>query len=350
MQLRPIIPLVLTAAVVTAGLGWYFYPRLLLHPRAVTKPLELTREVITPPPLRGSFNQPAGELSAAGVLAATNQQRAAHELQALSASAALNQAAQAKLNDMFRHQYFDHVGPDGREPADWVEGVGYQYIRVAENLALGNFASDAALVQAWMDSPGHRANILHRGLADIGLAVGHGDFEGRITWLAVQTFALPRTACPVPATALASAIAARKTQREDATKDLAARREQINQLTANLTAQADAMATLVKQANQKIEAGNTKIAEGNRIYRETGSREQAQPDWDEGQRLQAEGEALFDQAEAAQAAYNAAVSQLRTQQIEFNQDVATLEQTQRQLREAIATYNQQVEQFNACAA
>ena len=65
-------------------------------------------------------------------------------------------------------------------------------------MALGNFKDDKELVQAWMDSPGHRANILNHQYRDIGVAVGKGLFEGKSVWLAVQTFGLSLSVCPKP--------------------------------------------------------------------------------------------------------------------------------------------------------
>jgi outer membrane murein-binding lipoprotein Lpp len=97
---------------------------------------------------------------------------------------------------MFDKQYFEHVNSSGQGPSYWVEQAGYQYITIGENLAEGNFRDDTTLVQAWMDSPGHRANILNTRYTEIGVAVGKGTFDGRVTWLAVQEFGLPLSACP----------------------------------------------------------------------------------------------------------------------------------------------------------
>jgi hypothetical protein len=67
---------------------------------------------------------------------------------------------------------------------------------LGENLALGDFNGDQGLVNAWMASPGHRANILNKNYSEIGVAVGRADMNGRETWLAVQHFGLPQSACP----------------------------------------------------------------------------------------------------------------------------------------------------------
>jgi uncharacterized protein YkwD len=56
--------------------------------------------------------------------------------------------------------------------------------------------SDSDLVTAWMNSPGHRANILNARFSEIGVAVGKGTFEGKQVWLAVQSFGAPLSSCP----------------------------------------------------------------------------------------------------------------------------------------------------------
>jgi hypothetical protein len=67
---------------------------------------------------------------------------------------------------------------------------------VGENLAMGLFSSDKDLVDAWMASPGHRANILHNKFTEIGVAVGEGNMNGKKVWLAVQEFGRPLNLCP----------------------------------------------------------------------------------------------------------------------------------------------------------
>jgi uncharacterized protein YkwD len=147
-------------------------------------------------------------LTRAGVIAQTNIQRQTilgagfglHE------NSLLDIAAQNKVNDMFSGQYFEHTSPKGADAGDLAIAAGYEYILVGENLAMGDFDSDTDLVQAWMDSPGHRENILRAGYEEIGVAVGYGMFKGRKTWLAVQEFGIPRSACPGIDEALSLAI------------------------------------------------------------------------------------------------------------------------------------------------
>jgi uncharacterized protein YkwD len=160
--------------------------------------LQATQGVSMPPPLRATQESETARLMKSGVLLWTNNQRHDNgDLDPFSASAGLDAAASAKLKDLFAKQYFEHISPTGVGPSDLAKGSGYEYAVIGENLALGNFKDDQELVQAWMDSPGHRANILNLGYTEIGIAVGQGLFEGRRTWIAVQEFAKPRSACPL---------------------------------------------------------------------------------------------------------------------------------------------------------
>ena len=71
---------------------------------------------------------------------------------------------------------------------------------------LGNFADEKELVQLWMDSPGHRANILNDRFAEIGVAVVKGSYKGQTVWIGVQEFGLPLSACSQPSLSLKGEI------------------------------------------------------------------------------------------------------------------------------------------------
>ncbi|MBI2063606.1 MAG: hypothetical protein HYT65_01270 [Candidatus Yanofskybacteria bacterium] len=157
---------------------------------------DVKKEILTPPPLRAIQESEQAYLTRGGVMKWTNIHRTNAGLPALAEDPQLNTAARLKVQDMFARQYFEHVSPTGGNISTLLDGVGYQFIAVGENLALGNYENDQTLVQAWMDSPGHRANILNGRFREIGVAVAKGNFDGRQTWLAVQAFALPLSACP----------------------------------------------------------------------------------------------------------------------------------------------------------
>lgn len=167
--------------------------------------------VVAPGPLRvaqgGSVTSSSQTLTKEGVFLYTNSARAQNgSLSALLYNTTLEQSAQLKLADMFAKQYFEHVSPIGVGPSELAKTVGYAYVVVGENLALGNFESNAKLVDAWMASPGHRANILNVQYQEIGIAIGKGMYEGREVWLAVQSFGKPLSSCPTINTATKTTI------------------------------------------------------------------------------------------------------------------------------------------------
>ncbi|MCX6797106.1 MAG: CAP domain-containing protein [Candidatus Doudnabacteria bacterium] len=173
---------------------------------------EMQKQVITSGPLRGTVDRADAYLTRTGVIIYTNQQRQNQGLSSLKENQILNQAAQAKVKDMFQGQYFEHISPIGRGPADLAKDAGYEYIMIGENLALGNYKNDQDLVQAWMNSPGHRANILNNKYTEIGVAVGKGMFEGKQTWLAVQEFGRPLSDCPQVDESLKAQIDSQKSE------------------------------------------------------------------------------------------------------------------------------------------
>lgn len=198
---------------------------------ATTSP---SKAVVAPGPLRAATSSvPVSgsslDLSLSGVIQYTNIARAQNGgLPALAENQTLDLDAQMKLNDMFAKQYFEHVSPTGVGPADLAKAVGYSYVLVGENLALGDFGGDQGVVTAWMNSPGHRANILNAHYQEIGVAVGRGMYEGHDTWLAVQSFGMPISACPAINTNLRETIDANNTTIAGLRAQLDAKKAQID--------------------------------------------------------------------------------------------------------------------------
>ena len=94
------------------------------------------------------------------------------------------------VNDMFAKQYWAHVSADGKQPWDFISDAGYSYTVAGENLAR-DFQHADQVVEAWMASPTHKANILHEKYTEIGIAVVEGNLEGIETTLVVQMFGNP---------------------------------------------------------------------------------------------------------------------------------------------------------------
>lgn len=129
----------------------------------------------------------ASSITPANIINLTNQQRVAAGLNSLENNAMLSAAAQAKANNMFQEQYWDHFGPNGESPWMFISQSGYKYVYAGENLAKG-FKTAEGVHEAWMASPTHRENIMSGNYKDIGIAVVEGTLLGKKTILVVQMF------------------------------------------------------------------------------------------------------------------------------------------------------------------
>jgi len=102
------------------------------------------------------------------VIRLVNKERVAVGCPALAPNDTLMQVAQAHSQDMAAHDFFDHTGTDGRSSFQRIRDAGYRYTRAAENLAAG-VDSPAEVVALWMQSPGHRTNMLNCQLRETGV-------------------------------------------------------------------------------------------------------------------------------------------------------------------------------------
>ena len=155
----------------------------------------------------------SNSITATDIITLTNMERATvANLPPLKENVLLDAAAETKLKNLFDEQYFAHISPSGVGPGDLAIQAGYNYIVEGENLAEGDFISAQELMDAWMASPGHRANILNVRYMDIGVAVGRGMYQGREVWMAVQEFGKPLSSCPVISSVLRQSIIASQTE------------------------------------------------------------------------------------------------------------------------------------------
>ena len=220
---------------------------------------EIKKKINIPPPLRAQKESPQSFLTNQGVVKFTNIQREKNGLTPLTENSLLSQAAKIKIEDMFEKQYFDHVSPEGLDVGKLAENTGYEFIIIGENLALGNFLNDDVLVQGWMDSPGHRDNILNSRYQEIGVAVLRGIYQGKTTWLAVQTFGMPLSACPQPNNNLKQEIDNNLAYLDSLLKELEEKKSELK-------------ITKPKQDpenNQKVEEYNRLVEEYNNLASET---------------------------------------------------------------------------------
>ncbi|MEW2590809.1 CAP domain-containing protein [Micromonospora aurantiaca] len=108
------------------------------------------------------------------VVTIVNQERAKAGCKALTVNAKLNLAAQRHSQDQADHRKMDHTGSDGSQPWDRVKAAGYSYRMVGENVAW-NYQTPAAVMEGWMNSEGHRKNILNCSYTQIGVGVARSN-------------------------------------------------------------------------------------------------------------------------------------------------------------------------------
>ncbi|WP_371654956.1 MULTISPECIES: CAP domain-containing protein [unclassified Streptomyces] len=120
----------------------------------------------------------AEQAAAATIVSLVNQQRAQAGCSPVKADASLAALATAFSDDMAARGFFDHTDPDGKSPWDRAAKAGVGNLG-GENIARGQ-ADAKAVMEAWMNSPGHRANILNCDYKTLGVGVHFG--EGGPWW------------------------------------------------------------------------------------------------------------------------------------------------------------------------
>ncbi|GAB4124056.1 MAG: CAP domain-containing protein [Roseiflexaceae bacterium] len=128
------------------------------------------------------------------ILALVNAERAAAGCPALTLNSKLTQAAYLHAQDMLQNDFFSHTGSNGSSVGTRVTAQGYPWRRVAENIAAG-YNSPESVMEGWMTSDGHRANILNCNYTQLGVgyiydANDGGSVDYNHYW--VQVFATPR--------------------------------------------------------------------------------------------------------------------------------------------------------------
>ncbi|MEO5927266.1 MAG: CAP domain-containing protein [Patescibacteria group bacterium] len=153
----------------------------------LVKAIGLTASIVLP-----SMGASASTITTDRIIALTNAARQNLSLPVLAVNARLAAAARAKAEDMAINQYFAHTSPAGVTPWNWIKSAGYAYRTSAENLAV--HFSEAEDVQAgWMQSAGHKKNIIDPRFTEIGVGIATADFEGAASTFVVEMFGQPKT-------------------------------------------------------------------------------------------------------------------------------------------------------------
>ncbi|MEX0668257.1 MAG: CAP domain-containing protein [Candidatus Saccharimonadales bacterium] len=117
----------------------------------------------------------------------TNQAREQAGVAALTIDPKLQEAAQAKAQDMLEQNYWSHYSPDGQPPWVFLAEVEYSYRYAGENLAKG-FSDSDGVVKGWLASESHRHNMLNQRFSEVGIAAVRGYLDGQETNLIVAMY------------------------------------------------------------------------------------------------------------------------------------------------------------------
>ncbi|MQY38689.1 hypothetical protein SRB17_67020 [Streptomyces sp. RB17] len=142
------------------------------HPSTGTKTTAPKPRTTPAPSAPTPTPTPAATASSATarVVQLVNAERAKVGCHPLTVNAELTKAAQAHSADMAAHQNMSHTGSDGSSPGDRITRAGYSWSAYGENVAYG-YATPEQVMNGWMNSPGHRANILNCSYKEIGVGL-----------------------------------------------------------------------------------------------------------------------------------------------------------------------------------
>ncbi|RII20216.1 RNA polymerase sigma factor RpoE [Streptomyces sp. YIM 130001] len=121
-----------------------------------------------PKPTRPAAPAPSGKVEQ--VVALVNSERAKQGCGPVTANSTLHEAGRRHSVDMAARDYFDHTSPDGKDPGDRITAAGYRWSTYGENIARGQQTA-AQVMEGWMNSEGHRANILNCSFKEIGVGI-----------------------------------------------------------------------------------------------------------------------------------------------------------------------------------
>ncbi|RLC38497.1 hypothetical protein DRH27_02120 [Candidatus Falkowbacteria bacterium] len=123
------------------------------------------------------------------IIELTNKERIKNNLEIVTANQLLTKAAYEKGKAIFDSQTFQHNIND-KKFSSWIKEAGYKYFYAGENLAI-DFATNEGTIEAWLESPTHKKNILNENFREIGVAVIEGEFDNNNTTIIVQIFGSP---------------------------------------------------------------------------------------------------------------------------------------------------------------
>ncbi|MBM3206494.1 MAG: hypothetical protein FJZ43_02645, partial [Candidatus Staskawiczbacteria bacterium] len=129
----------------------------------------------------------------------------------------------------------------------------YDYVLVGENLILGNFKDEKEVVELWMNSPGHRANILNERFTEIGVAIIKGTYKGKTAWMGVQEFGLPLSVCDQPSVEIKNKVEINQAELNELSVKIDLKKEEIE----NTNKKSNEYSKKVDEYNQLVVEYNT---------------------------------------------------------------------------------------------
>ncbi|WP_246599356.1 CAP domain-containing protein [Clostridium lacusfryxellense] len=143
-------------------------------------PVKATPVKTTPVKATTAPNLSADDKIVKEVVTLVNQERSKQGLAPLKENVKLSTVARTKSEDMAKNNYFSHTSPTYGSPFDMMKQFGITYSAAGENIAMGQ-PTAASVMDGWMNSPGHRANILSKDFTEIGVGIAK-NANGSIYW------------------------------------------------------------------------------------------------------------------------------------------------------------------------
>jgi uncharacterized protein YkwD len=131
------------------------------------------------------------DISVNNIVQSINQTRSSYKLPPLTTDVRLNKAAEMKAKDIINKQYWGHKSPSGKMSWAYIKDSNYEYVEAGENLAK-DFSASNIVVDAWVNSPKHRENLLSNKYKDLGVAVVDGELNGKDSQIIVTLYATQR--------------------------------------------------------------------------------------------------------------------------------------------------------------
>lgn len=156
-------------------------------PTQTTQPIQATAPTQTTQPAQTTTPTSTIVSEVQQVVNLVNAERAKAGLAPLKANTSLSNVAKVKAEDMRDNKYFSHTSPKYGSPFDMMKSFGIKYSTAGENIAAGQ-KNPEEVMKGWMNSPGHRANILSSNFTEIGVGLAKGGSYGTY-W--VQMFIKP---------------------------------------------------------------------------------------------------------------------------------------------------------------